>query len=222
MSADSRVRRTGDATIASIRSAIGASHSPAARTCSRPSSLNGGLSPPRPPENFLAEVCLVTPCRTMITVVGSPAPPQPRAGGGWGRSEGLSSSSINDSSSPAPCARLTPSRVPSSASLANRSACVFCARGTHVYVVPAGASSCACAASGFIAGCLIFHRPDICSTTSLESSLASTAAPGASSAASRSPAIRPWYSATLLLATPIAVPSSASTSPVSASLSTAP
>ena len=73
-----------------------------------------------------------------------------------------------------------------------------------------------------MSGCLIFQRPDICSTTSLESIRASICASGANSSASLSPAIRPEYSATLLVATPIAVPSSAMTSPVAASFSTAP
>ncbi len=88
--------------------------------------------------------------------------------------------------------------------------------------MPAGASRLASMASGFMAGCLIFQRPDICSTTSLESIRTSIAAPGANSSASLSPAIRPEYSATLLLATPMVVPSSAMTSPVTASFSTAP
>src|SRR4051812_11965873 len=73
-----------------------------------------------------------------------------------------------------------------------------------------------------MSGCLIFQRPDICSTTSLESIRTSMSASGARSAARRRPAISPRYSATLLLATPIVVPSSASTTPVWASLSTAP
>ena len=47
-------------------------------------------------------------------------------------------------------------------------------------------------------------------------------ASGANSSASLSPAISPEYSATLLVAIPIVAPSSAITSPVSASLSTAP
>ena len=119
-------------------------------------------------------------------------------------------------------ATVTPSRKPSSASLASRSACEFCSRGIQVYVVPAGASFAASAASGFMSGCLIFQRPDICSTTSFESIRTSISASGASSAAIRSPAISPEYSATLLVATPIVVPSSAMTAPVSASLRTAP
>ena len=106
--------------------------------------------------------------------------------------------------------------------MASRSACLFCSRGTHVYVVPNGARRLASSASGFMSGCLIFQSPDICSTTSLESILTSMSASGASSAAKRRPAIRPLYSATLLLATPIVLPSSAITSPVSASLRTAP
>ena len=66
-------------------------------------------------------------------------------------------------------------------------------------------------ASGFIAGCLTCQRPDICSTTSLESIRTSTSVAPSSSAA-RSPAIRPWYSATLLVATPRPSARSASTS----------
>ena len=52
-----------------------------------------------------------------------------------------------------------------------------------------------------MSGCLIFQRPDICSTTSLESIRTSTSS-APSSAAAVSPAIRPRYSATLLVATP--------------------
>ena len=91
-----------------------------------------------------------------------------------------------------------------------------------MYVVPNGASRLASIASGRMSGCLIFHRPDICSTTSLESIRTSMSASGANSSASLSPAIRPEYSATLLVATPIVVPSSAITSPVAASFSNAP
>ena len=88
--------------------------------------------------------------------------------------------------------------------------------------MPNGARRLASSASGFISGCLIFQLPLICSTTSLESIRTSMSAPGATSSAIRSPAMRPVYSATLLLATPIVVPSSASTRPLSASLTNAP
>ena len=67
----------------------------------------------------------------------------------------------------------------SSASLANRSACLFRSRGTHVNRVPKGARLLASMASGFMSGCLIFQLPDICSTTSLESSRTSRSAPSA-------------------------------------------
>ena len=78
-------------------------------------------------------------------------------------------------------------------------------------------------ASGFMSGCLIFQLPLICSTTSLESIRTSMSAPGRDLLRPCvRPAIRPRYSATLLLATPIVVPSSASTRPVSASLTSAP
>ena len=73
-----------------------------------------------------------------------------------------------------------------------------------------------------MSGCLIFQRPDICSTTSLESSRASTVASASSSRTASSPAISPRYSATLLLAVPMCSASSRSTAPVSASLTTAP
>ena len=205
-----------------MRSASGASQAAVARTCSRPSSLRPGLSPPSPPENRFADVCGVTPCRTRTSVVGrgrrlapsrATAPPGPGAGS--------SISSISDGSSAVPGA-LTPLRLPSSASLASRSAWLFCSRGTQVYVVPNGARLVASAASGFMSGCLIFQRPDICSTTSLESIRTSISACGANCSASRRPPISPLYSATLLVATPIVDPSSAITSPVSASFSTAP
>jgi len=70
--------------------------------------------------------------------------------------------------------------------------------------------------------CLICQRPDICSTTSLESIRASTVQAGSIAIAARSPASRPRYSATLLVARPIASATSASSSPVSASSTTAP
>ena len=62
-------------------------------------------------------------------------------------------------------------RLPASiASLASRSACLFCSRGIHSYVTWSGGKTRpASAASGRMSGCLIFQRPDICSTTSLES-----------------------------------------------------
>jgi hypothetical protein len=69
---------------------------------------------------------------------------------------------------------------------------------------------------------LIFQWPDICSTTSLESIRTSAAAAGAIRAAVRSPAISPEYSATLFVAWPMLSRTSASTSPVAASSTTAP
>ena len=75
------------------------------------------------------------------------------------------------------------------------------------------ASSPAWRASGRIAGCLTCQRPDICSMTSLESICTRTSA-APSSAAAVSPAIRPRYSATLLVAMPMAALRSASTAPV--------
>ena len=66
------------------------------------------------------------------------------------------------------------------ASLASRSACLFCSRGIHSIADRRNcrASACASRASGCMSGCLIFQRPDICSTTSLESIRTSTSAQG--------------------------------------------
>ena len=107
-----------------------------------------------------------------------------------------------------------PASAASIASLASRSACEFSARGTHSKSTRSNCatSSAARAASGFIAACLTFHRPDICSTTSLESIRAVTRDAPSVSAAS-SPAISPEYSATLLVATPTESARSASTVP---------
>src|SRR4051794_19531249 len=68
-------------------------------------------------------------------------------------------------------------------------------------------------ASGRMSGCLIFQRPLICSTTSLESIRTSTSAEGSSSSAASRPAISPRYSATLLVAVPIDSERSATTTP---------
>src|SRR5215471_5305905 len=73
-----------------------------------------------------------------------------------------------------------------------------------------------------MSGCLICQRPDICSTTSLESIRTSTSAPRAIATAASRPAISPEYSATLLVARPMLLLSSASTSRVAASRTTAP
>jgi hypothetical protein len=175
--------------------------------------MRPGLLLPSPPENRLSVVCAVTPCRTRISVVGVPL------GGPQPCSDFFFRVFFGAGSDPP---TVTPDRNPSSASFASRSACLFCSRGTQVYVVPNGASALASVASGRIPGCLIFHRPDICSTTSLESIRTSISASGANSWASFRPAISPEYSATLLVASPSVLPSSASTSPVSASFRSAP
>src|SRR4051794_15343006 len=73
-----------------------------------------------------------------------------------------------------------------------------------------------------MSGCLICQRPDICSTTSLESIRTSTLAGGSRSSAACSPATSPPYSATLLVARPTDSARSASTRPVSASRTSAP
>src|SRR3954468_7679179 len=73
-----------------------------------------------------------------------------------------------------------------------------------------------------MSGCLIFQRPDICSTTSVESMRASTSGVGSRSNAACSPATRPPYSATLLVARPTDAARSASTRMVSESRTSAP
>ena len=102
------------------------------------------------------------------------------------------------------------------ASLASRSANLLRSRGTHSYVtlVKPRAASPAASASGFMSGCLIFQRPDICSTTSRESIRTWTEACGSIRAAARRPAMRPEYSATLLVAMPMYSDSVARTSMV--------
>src|SRR3954447_6832591 len=233
ISAASRVRRTGDATTASTASPSGASQSATSRTWARPSSLRPGLLPPSPPENRLSAVCDVAPCRTSTSVVTGPGlGDQPWSGssgasdcqtsGSWAASTAESAGSAETGSR---AWSVAPERRPSRASLASRSACLFCSRGTQVNVVRPGrvvTSALALSASGLMSACLIFQLPLICSTTSLESIRTSTSASGATCWASVRPAIRPRYSATLLLATPIVVPSSASTRPVSSSLTSAP
>jgi hypothetical protein len=100
---------------------------------------------------------------------------------------------------------------------------LFCSRGTQVKRTLGSwrTSSDACFASGFIAGCLTCQRPLICSTISLESIRTSTSA-GASAMLACRPAMRPPYSATLLVALPMPAARSANTSPVTASRTTAP
>ena len=58
--------------------------------------------------------------------------------------------------------------------LTSASAALFCSRGTQVQVTSAGRTLDAARASGFMSGCLIFHRPAICSITSLESQIDDT------------------------------------------------
>ena len=73
-----------------------------------------------------------------------------------------------------------------------------------------------------MSSCLIFQRPDICSTTSLESIRTCTCALGSMANAASSPAINPRYSATLLDAVPSGSARSASNAPVSVSRTRAP
>ena len=142
------------------------------------------------------------------------APSSPsRLGGSLGS---VSSSVVSAAAGDSPSAA-------SSAALSSRSACALRARGTHLYVMcPRGMVRLASSASDCSAEFLIFHRPDICSTTSFESSLASTTACGSIPAAASSPAIKPRYSATLFVVMPSVCATSASTSPVAASRTTAP
>ncbi|KDQ66997.1 hypothetical protein DT87_07085 [Streptomyces sp. NTK 937] len=141
-------------------------------------------------------------------------------GSGSGAARGVSRPAVEDDGSHCP-----PRRPASMASLASRSACLFSARGIHSYVTEeAGRISAARAASGFMSGCLIFQRPDICSTTSLESirTRTRTSVSGNRSRTAVRPAISPRYSATLLDATPMNSAASASTCAVSGSMTTAP
>ena len=73
-----------------------------------------------------------------------------------------------------------------------------------------------------MSSCLIFQRPDICSTTSLESIRTCTSAVGSIARAASSPAISPRYSATLLDCLPSGSARSASSAPVSVSRTRAP
>ena len=98
---------------------------------------------------------------------------------------------------------------PSMPSLDRASASLFCSRGIQVNDTDpparadaAAARSRASSASRRMSACLIFQRPDICSTTSLESIRTSTSAAGSIRGQRSSPAIRPEYSATLLDALP--------------------
>ena len=103
----------------------------------------------------------------------------------------------------------------SNASLTRASAARFCSRGTQVYETwPAGITARATLARSRMSGCLICQRPDICSTTNLESSLTSTRASASISTAACNPAIAPPYSATLFVAVPTDSAISTSTLPV--------
>ncbi len=100
---------------------------------------------------------------------------------------------------------------------------MFSARGIHSYVTRSGGNTPrAWVARGFIEGCLIFQRPDICSMTSLESMRTWTVAAGSRVWAARRPASRPRYSATLFVATPMYSAASSRVWPVAASQTTAP
>ncbi len=221
-SAVCRVRRIGELTTAWIvpRSAIAAA---ARSACQRPFSESSGSLPPLPEKRF-SGVSGVSPCRSRTKVVGVP-----RSAGAAQPALGAAVSSGADSSAAATAAfnglgsHCRPALPASIASLASRSASLFRSRGIQVYLTwPRGRIVFASAASGCMSGCLIFQRPDICSTTSLESIRTSTAASGSRSRAARSPAIRPLYSATLLVACPMNSAASAMICPVSPSRTSAP
>ena len=73
ISADSRVRRTGEVTTTSTASPIGASQSATSRTWARPSSVRPGLLLASPPEKRLSAVSAVAPWRTSTSVVTGPS-----------------------------------------------------------------------------------------------------------------------------------------------------
>ena len=184
---------------------------PAAAAWARPSAVRDGSAPPRPSRRP-STVKGVTPWRTRMIRVGPP-----RSGGATRRSPDRSRAWASQTTV-----------LPSIASLESASASVFSSRGTQVNrTCPPAASmprttSRAWRASRRMSSCLIFHRPLICSTTSLESSRASIEAPGARAAAASSPTISPVYSATLLLAIPRGAARRARTAPVCGSRTRAP
>ena len=150
------MRRTGEATTTSTRSASGASQSAVARIWSLPSSLSPGFALASPPEKRFSTVCggdavadqdqRRRACPPRRTSHASAL--HARCGhrrGLRGRSRSPRSASRRSGSSPA---TVTPCRLPSSASLASRSACWFCSRGIQVYVVSGARELWACAASG--------------------------------------------------------------------------
>ncbi len=155
-----------------------------AAACSRPAGDSG--TSPRP-EYRPCAVSAVSPCRTRISRVAV-------AVGGAGLA--LPDGSLGRG--PAAGARPSP-RWP-----ARRRACSARAGSTRS-ARPSNFCTrlAASAASGRRPACLICQRPDICSTTSLESIRTSTSSAPSSAAALR-PAIRPEYSATLLVVTPSA------------------
>ena len=97
-----------------------------------------------------------------------------------------------------------PSTRLSKARFANASACEFSSRGTQLYVTKDGLCAArATLANSRMLSCLICQRPDICSTTNLESIETLISASGAIEFMYSSPAMSPRYSATLLVAVPI-------------------
>jgi hypothetical protein len=194
---------SGEVTTAVTAGASATTLAAVASACATPCGLSG--TSPRPeyrPSRFMP----VSPCRTRISRVD---------GAVGGAQDGRAAP-------PAGAGSRRPAAA-SIASLASRSAWPFSARGIHSKATASNRriSAAASAASGRSPGFLICQRPHICSTTSLESIRTSTST-APSSAAARSPAIRPEYSATLLVATPSPSARSASTSPVFASRTTAP
>ena len=168
----------------------------------------------------------VTPWRTRITVVGGPpGGDQPRSGlaASAPRALELLDQRLGASSADALAGHRHPARRPSSASLASRSACSFWSRGTQVYVVPVGASRLGLRrqrphvgvldlpAPGHLLDHELGVHPDL--DVGVRGELLR---PAGGRRSARSTPRRCWSRR------PIVAPSSAITSPVSASLSTAP
>ena len=158
--------------------------------CRSPSSDNGRSL--RPEKRRIGE-CSVEPCRTSISRVATPC-------GGIQVATGAHRASP---AAPADRAPACPRRYPSPGWRDGRRACwprAGSTRASRSGTRPA--ASAASRASWRMVACLICQRPDICSITSLESMRITTSVAPSSFAASR-PAIRPRYSATLLVSMPM-------------------
>ena len=136
ISADSRVRRTGEVTTTSI--SLGQRGQPVGgRPDLRAALRRSGRGCCRPGRRRSAcrRCASVTPCRTSTSVVGVPRRRTSRA-----RRRPAAALGAGRGSSAGPAPRPAVPACASSASLRIRSACLFCSRGIQVYVVPNGAS----------------------------------------------------------------------------------